>query len=414
MTYYTYTTDRPSTDPDENYRLGYRIPRSILLPPYLLGNTKYFSDFMDAVDAVFEPLVDQKIEIIGNLRNMWVTNPTLESTQINNSELIPFEEWSQPERQLLVQQVNALGMKLQSAGVISNNSYQIISRWVGMYWFGKGTQAFIDFINYCLSSALKVTKLWTSDYVNFVPDGDPSIGTPIWNGGTWYPTTHVAIIASGGLQTIDAATLTTFFYEIANYNLVLYSLELSFDIPIVDNVTLTDAAIVAIGAWNDSVIAISNLYRFGVDSPPVYNLNPDLPTGAYSTNPTNTNLSTVYLLSQPTAWVQDSSGNKVPAYTTQDQQVSNSMSLPTTLCGNQNAQLNQNLLILGPVQWLPVPGSSLSDARIPAFSAIPTARTAALSELPTQIVGNLRQNLLSNPTGWTEITPGSGLYTPYW
>jgi hypothetical protein len=414
-TVYSYTLNPPTSDPDENKRLGYRTPRSILLPPYMATNP-LFVDFMDAVDEVYEPLVDMKTEILGDLRNVWVTNPQLENNQIEDNQLIPFEAWSQPERDLLVKQVNALGMKLQNAGIISNDSYQVISRWVGQYWFGKGTQAFIDFINYCLSSSLAVTKLWTQDYVTFVPEGDPTIGTPIWEGGPWYPTTHVSIVASGGLQQLDINTLISFFYEIANYNLVLYAVQLSYNMWITDDPALirTDAEVVAVGLWAQSVIVMSNVFQYGVDSPPVFDLSPDLPVGAYSTTPGNTDLSGTYLLSQPTAWIEGTDGHKIPAYTAQDQTLTENGTLPLTFCGNQPSSDAQVLMIFGPVQWIPVPGSSRSDARIPVFSSVPVPRTAALSSLPTQVVGNLRGNFLCNPSGWTEVVPGSGQYTPFW
>ncbi|MDN3160821.1 hypothetical protein P0E55_14025, partial [Enterococcus faecalis] len=140
----------------------------------------------------------------------------------------------------------------------TDDSYQAISRWVGMYWYGKGTRSFIDFINYCLSSFLDVKPMWTQDYVHFYRTGDSRIGTPIWQGGTWYPTTHVQLIAKGGLGDLDINTLVSFFYEIANYNLVLYSVDEEFDMPITDDPTLvrTDAQIVALGLWEDVLITI--------------------------------------------------------------------------------------------------------------------------------------------------------------
>src|SRR5271169_871329 len=108
---YEYTLSPPSTDSSENILLGYRTPRSILMPPYLSQNP-YFVALLDAVDYVFETNVDVPTEVLGDLRKMWVTNPTLENNQIANSELIPFEAWSQPEWEILVKQVNMLGMKL--------------------------------------------------------------------------------------------------------------------------------------------------------------------------------------------------------------------------------------------------------------------------------------------------------------
>lgn len=413
-TEYTYSLNPPSTDPAENKKLGYRTPRSILLPPYLSVNP-YFTEFADSIDEVFEPLVDQKTEIIDWIRNMWITNPTMESTYVENNEMIPFSAWSQPERQIMVKQVNMLGMKLMTAGLLTDDNYQTISRWVGQYWFGKGTQSFIDFINYCLSSSLQIVNLWTEDYVNFVAAGDASIGTPIWEGGTWYPTTHVAIIAAGGLQQIDPTSLVNFFYEIANYNLVLYSLELSYDIWITDDPTLvrTDAVIVAIGLWADSSIVISNLFSYGASGPPTFDVSPSIPTKAYvETQPTNP--ASVYMLSAPSAWI--ASGNKVyPAYTTQDQVSTNEPSIPTTLCGgvSTNGAISGYTVIYGPNNWALVPGSSKSTARIPTFASIPVPRTVELGDIPTAIVGNLRANLLVNPDGWEDFT-GTGTYTPYW
>jgi hypothetical protein len=57
---------------------------------------------------------------------------------------------------------------------------------------------------------------------------------------------------------LDINTLVSFFYEIANYNLVLYSVDEEFDMPITDDPTLvrTDAQIVALGLWEDVLITI--------------------------------------------------------------------------------------------------------------------------------------------------------------
>lgn len=415
MTQYQYTLSPPSTNPIENKRLGYRTPRSILLPPYLAVNP-YFVEYMDAIDNVFESTVDIPTEILGDLRNMWVSNPVLEETYIEQAQMIPFEAWSQPERQLLVKQVNMLGMKLMNAGIISNDSYQAIARWVGMYWFGKGTQSFINFINYCLSSTLSVTRLWTQDYVNFVNDGDPTIGTPIWEGGTWYPTSHVAIVASGGLQGLDITTLISFFYEIANYNLVLNSIELAYTMWITDDPQLvrTDAEVVAMGIWADNEMVMSNLFSYGSSAPPVFDVSPNLPMQALTTSPTNTNYQSVYMLAAPTSWIQDGSGNSLPVYTTQDQTITNSGTLPSTLCGgpSTNGQTSGYAVLLGPVGWMPVPGSSRSDARIPYFTSVPSERTANTSVLPSQMIGSQRANLLVNPKGFTQLAPDQ--YVPYW
>jgi hypothetical protein len=360
---------------------------------------------------VFESTVDIPTETIGNLRNMWVTNPALENDQIAKSELIPFEAWSQPEWEILVKQVNMLGLKLSTASVLTNNNYQSIARWVGQYWFGKGTAAFIDFINYCLSSSLAIEQLWTQDYVTFYPTGDSRIGTPLWEGGTWYPTPNVSITATGGLQNIDVQTLTTFFYEIANYNIVLHDIALTFDIPISTTVGGTNAPIVAMGLSMIQAVPISNLYSYGADSPPIVN-DSLVPTTAWTTNPGATNLNTEYFLAAPTSWIKDTQGRLFPLYDKPQQAVTPVTELPTSLCGG-SATVNGNTAIYGPVQWRSVPSGTYSTGLFPVFSSSPTAKTAELNEVPMQLVGNTTY-LLVNPVGFAEFVPGSGLYTPYW
>jgi hypothetical protein len=409
MTIYQYSLSPPTTDVNENIKLGYRTPRSILLPPYLTL-TNYVPGLMDATDAVFESLVDIPTEIVRDLRNMWVTNPELENNQIANSEMIPAEAWSQPEWEILVKQVNMLGMKFSSASVLTNSNYQSIARWVGQYWFGKGTAAFIDFINYCLSSSLKVEQLWTADYVTFYPTGSIEIGTPIWEGGTWYPTPNVSITSSGGLQNVDVQTLTTFFYEIANYNVVLNDIAITFDLPISTTPTGTTAPIVDIGLFMKQLVPISNLYSYGADGPTLSTTD-EVPTAAWTNNPMATSLVGTYLLATPTSWLLDMQNRLWPLYDTPQQMPVLETELPSTLCGPLTE--TPVTAIYGPVQWQAVPTGTYSTGRLPVFSTVPQAKTAELGEVPVNLIG-YPTSLLVNPTGFAEFVPGSGLYSPYW
>jgi hypothetical protein len=112
---YTYTVDLPSTDPEVNKRMGYALPTSILLAPYLATNP-YFVEYTQMIDEVFDTTVTSSLDAYRNLRNMWVTNSTLEDKIVRES-MIDFDDWSIPERSLLVKQVNMLGMKLSNSGV---------------------------------------------------------------------------------------------------------------------------------------------------------------------------------------------------------------------------------------------------------------------------------------------------------
>jgi hypothetical protein len=239
----------------ERKRLGIKIPRSTLLPPYLATNP-YFVAYTDAMDSVYGSTVDAELETLSNIRNMWAQSPDTE-TYVDAGELIPRDTWPKFSRDLVVKTVNLLGLKLQTAGIVTDDAYQTISRFVGIYWFEKGTQAFMEFVNYCLSSDFRVFNMWTADYVSFLPEGDPDIGTPIWEGGTWYPTTHVTIVAEGGLKGIDILTLQQFFYEIANYNLVLQAVDANFNMMVVAELDDGETKVVAVGLNNDFQIKLT-------------------------------------------------------------------------------------------------------------------------------------------------------------
>jgi hypothetical protein len=230
MTHFTYTVNLPSQNPVENARSFVRLPRSILLTPYLAVNP-YFVDYTDAIDAAFDDPVDAKLLALKNIRNMWVTTKGSEE-KIANGEMLSFSDWGGPDRATVVSQVNLLGLQLSNAGVMDDMSYRALARFLGSYWYEKGKKSFVDFLSFCTNVDFSLVNLWTSDYVTFIPESDVT-GTTIFNGGTWYPTTHVRLKIGSNGQNLDIATLSNLFNEVANYNLVLESVASNIDLNIV-------------------------------------------------------------------------------------------------------------------------------------------------------------------------------------
>lgn len=252
MTYYTYTTDLPYPSATLNRRAYVKLPRSILLPPYLLINP-YFVDYTDAIDEVFDPWVEAKIEALTNIRNMWLTNKNTEE-KINNGAMLDITDWGGPERATVVAQVNLLGMKLATAGVVSENAYRSISRFLGQYWFEKGKATAMDFLNFCLGTSFTISKMWTKDYVDFYEETNPIVGAKVYDtpAGEWYPTTHMGITIPGD-YVINPIVLSNFFYEICNYNLVLRIITNYYDCQIITSDSTTQANLVATAAEGDQI-----------------------------------------------------------------------------------------------------------------------------------------------------------------
>jgi hypothetical protein len=265
MTMFTYSLDPPFEDPKENQRAFFRLPRSILLPPYLEVNP-YFVEFCDAIDEVFDSTVEAPTFALQNIRDVWATNKTTEE-KISNGQMISFSDWGGVDHATNVQQTNHLGLNIATAEAIDDQGYRAISKFIGSYWFGKGKKAAIDFLNFCLGTNIVVIPLWTKDYVTFSPypgDGadfifDPSrhkssdyypevvhsvvggwdvagyssgVGSSLQQFVTpsvspdppaWFPTTHVELRVPQGTA-VPSDVIARLFYEIANYNLVIHAI----------------------------------------------------------------------------------------------------------------------------------------------------------------------------------------------
>lgn len=392
---------------DTERKLGYRVPRSVLLPPYLAMN-EYFVEYSDAIDHVFKTTVDSKIHALQNIRNMWVTNPVLEQKVIEHS-IIDLDDWTKPERELLVKQVNLLGMKLKSAGVLTDDDYLLISRFVGQYWFGKGTQAFVEFINFCLNVDLRVHRLWSEDlgdqeYHNLTRDVDFT-GTPKWEGGNWFPTTHVELEALGGLGDLTNELLAEFFYEIANFNLVLNAIDSNFQLHIVGNRYRTDTAIIAMGILKDEHTVLSTEGRYGADPPPE-NITDGFTLFQYGSSDT--------LVASPSGWFQNNDQLTLMVFDPTDIPEQSLTAIPTVMFGEPGDPSNpqeptEYAVLSAPDGWIKVPGSSRSTSRIPVWNSVPTV--TAQTSIPTKAIG-LSTGYVANPVGWIQITPGN--FTPYW
>jgi len=194
--------------------------RTLLLPPYL-DNNEVWTAYTNAIDSVWEDEVDTPTKMLKLLRNTYVV-PTATETKIEAGELLDETDFDVFEKEILIKQVNMLGLILTNTDIMTELDYQRLFRNIGKFWYGKGKQDFIDFIGYCLNAIFDIVSLWTEDYVSFYEEGDDAIGTPVWESGTWYPTTHVRVTYDAAkFADVPINTFIALFYEFANYNLVL-------------------------------------------------------------------------------------------------------------------------------------------------------------------------------------------------
>lgn len=166
------------------------------------------------------------VALAEQLDNVWAENIDTFIVELTGSRnLLPVTGTeSKAQLQSLFNSVNIdttlLGRNSQQLGFnfggLSAQSYYILSLFLGTYYEQKGTQAFADFFSFALNSPVSVEPLWTEDYVNFGVY-DPSTMTPIWEGGTYYPTGKVLVTID---QTFAEGTFIDLFNHIAPIHLI--------------------------------------------------------------------------------------------------------------------------------------------------------------------------------------------------
>jgi hypothetical protein len=195
--------------------------RDALLVNYLADNPVW-QDLIAIFESVWGDSADElatQLAQIRDLHRVAATNPDLLA-----SDMLGFDDYQMFDRQTMVRICNLLGFSYPNINnrLFSTEDYLRIAQNVADYYKEQGTDAFIRFFSYCLNSWFNLKPMWTQDYKTFVPEGDYSIGTPVWEGGTWYPTTHVQfevdVLKSPGLSPDG---YRDFFYYIAPINLVL-------------------------------------------------------------------------------------------------------------------------------------------------------------------------------------------------
>lgn len=192
------------------------MSRSVLLPDSL--NTPFWRTLLDSVDLVWQDDIDNKI------KDIYRINEALRFDATEDFELTSETSINVMDRETAIKKLNSLGLKLRTTEGISNEALTRLCANISMYWFSKGSRQFIPFLSYTLGVRISVVQLYTSDYITFLEEGNPGIGTTIYDGGTWYPTSHVHVyVDPSTLVQTDLQSLIDVFFAVAPYTIVVHS-----------------------------------------------------------------------------------------------------------------------------------------------------------------------------------------------
>lgn len=194
-----------------------------ILPSYL--SHAVWHDYADALDMLLAENVAGVDQAIANARHMFPGNVEGDSAlaeKVNARQLLSPSDYDSFSRDLEVQRLNTLGLTLTDPQAADESALARLTQNIGQYWYGKGTADLSHFLSFCLNSPVRLVPLWTINYKDFFEEGNPVIGTPIWDGGLWYPTSHVRLYFDlGAFVGNDFSSLVSILYNLINYNLVI-------------------------------------------------------------------------------------------------------------------------------------------------------------------------------------------------
>lgn len=198
------------------------MSRSVLLPPYL--DTDVWNQLIEAIDEVFGDLeIDDAKRQLQLMRQPINTADKIYAANLQDGRLTDLQDVESLERDSVVQQAKVLGFNFSTSSLFKAEDYLRLTQYISAYYTEtKGTEVWQNFLGFCVNANFQVHVLWTRDYVTFYEEGDPAIGFAVYEGGEWYPTTHVVLeYDSSKFGTLDPKAVTDFFYYFANINLVL-------------------------------------------------------------------------------------------------------------------------------------------------------------------------------------------------
>lgn len=213
------------------------VDRSVLLPPYM-EDTVVWEDLVKIIDSVLNGKIDDPTLWLSQLRYLWI-EASATAEKIEAGDLLDISDFEVPEKEILIRQAGQLGFNFQDSDLITSEDYQRIVRNLAHFWYSKGKPNFIDFLGFVLNSQIDIKTLWSTqgptydEYGPMLPEGDAGIGSPLWEGGQWFPTTHIQL-AFDPFKFVNPSftKLVNLFYVIANYNLVIDTVILDGNTPI--------------------------------------------------------------------------------------------------------------------------------------------------------------------------------------
>lgn len=186
----------------------------------------------DAIDEAFKDSVDVPSFNLKRLREVVHLGAEAQK-KILRGMMIAESELERFDRETLIHCLTLIGSPVRDYTPFSDDQLFRLMQNLPKYWYSKGSKEVVDFISFVLGADFEMRNLWSEDYVNFIPAGEPGIGLSVVDGGTWYPTSHVEIEYDPfQVSGFSPDILLRLLDDLLNYNLVVWRTSSRTGVPI--------------------------------------------------------------------------------------------------------------------------------------------------------------------------------------
>ena len=200
------------------------------LPQYLHNNPVWLA-LADASETVLDQGVFTPVQQLLSVRDVNNFHPSAlaakKGTQLLDANDASFNGVTWNSKTTRVALATMLGMNFFNLSTISDNSiYDNFIKYSVQFFPEQGTNSWPNFLGFSTDTLIQITQLWAqldatgTQYVNMTPAGNASIGTPVWNGGTWFPTSHYDVTVLSNFGTTNLTQLTELLQFVAPINIV--------------------------------------------------------------------------------------------------------------------------------------------------------------------------------------------------
>lgn len=203
------------------------VPRINLLDP-TLASKEVWQALFSLIDKVFHDFgLDAAIRDIQNIRTplVYVENPHVNGLTYTRDPLS--SNLRAMERASLIRLAEYLGLSFSKWDLFSDEALIRLVNVAALFKRSvRGSEMFNSFFTYVFGGLFTVSPLWTQDYVTFYEKTNPIVSTPVYQGGSWYPTTHVKLsFDPSKMNGASTQSVLDLLYEVSSINLVVESIE---------------------------------------------------------------------------------------------------------------------------------------------------------------------------------------------